>query len=392
MREKVKMCKDTLQLCIHMYNNYQHHEVFHHMNAGHAKQQSALDLIIQSVFSPTTFDFWASHIHPTWSWERPLARIIARKIEAEDSVTLTLKPNRHAKPFLAGQHLSLAVEINGMRVTRSYSPSSVPNRSGVFNVTVKRMAGGKVSTWLHEHAKVGQVFELGAPFGEMTLLDTYQNQIFLAAGSGITPFISLIRQWVAQGALGHLRLVYWAKKRAELCFVEELAALSAVHNNFNVHYALSQEGSIREDELRGRISSYLLETIIPNWDNALVYACGPAEFVEQARHLTTHATHFHGEAFSMTQLATSSDQWANIELTKSKRTISVIVGQSLLTALEAEGLRPLSGCRMGICNTCVCIKKTGSTEHILTKDQDHETDTSLRICVNSARSDLVLDL
>src|SRR6185503_18364580 len=154
----------------------------HKMNTHQAKKNSPLQVVVQSIFSPVTFDFCANHIHPTWSWERPLARIVARNIEAQDSVTLTLKPNRHAKAFMAGQHINITAEINGVRVTRSYSPSSVPKQSGVFNITIKRMDGGKVSTWLYEHAKVGHVFELGAPFGEMTLSETHQDHVFLAAG------------------------------------------------------------------------------------------------------------------------------------------------------------------------------------------------------------------
>jgi ferredoxin-NADP reductase len=360
------------------------------MSANTVKQNIPLQIVVQSIFSPVTFDFWASHIHPTWSWERPLARIVARKVAAQDSVTLTLKPNRHAKAFLAGQHLNITVEINGVRVTRSYSPSVVPKQSGVFNITIKRMQGGKVSTWLVDHAKVGQVFELGTPFGEMTLSATHKNHVFLAAGSGITPFISLIYDWVAQGALGQMTLVYWAKTRAELCFVNELNALSATHANFKVHYALTQETLTHTHELRQRISKDLLETLIADVDSNLFYACGPAQFVKHARELAQNAKGFHGEAFSMVQMAAKSNERVNIQLTKSNRNISIPVGQSILTALE--GLKPASGCRMGICNTCVCIKQAGTTEHILTKDQDHEMGSSVRICVSSARSDLTLDL
>jgi ferredoxin-NADP reductase len=362
------------------------------MSTKTVKQNTPLQIVVQSIFSPVTFDFWASHIHPTWSWERPLARVVARHIEAQDSVTLTLKPNRHAKPFLAGQHLNITAEINGIRVTRSYSPSVVPNQSGVFNITIKRMQCGKVSTWLYEQVKVGHVFELGAPFGEMTLSTTHQNHVFLAAGSGITPFISLIRDWVAQDALGQMTLVYWAKTRAELCFMNELNALNAKHSNFQVHYALTQEKLTHAHELRERISKKLLEVVAPDLDTSIVYACGPAQFVEQARGLTQNAKGFHGEAFSMVQIAAKSNERVNIQLTKSNRSISVPIGQSILTALEAEGLKPASGCRMGICNTCVCIKQAGTTEHILTKDQDHEMGSSVRICISSARSDLTLDL
>ena len=355
-------------------------------------QSSALQTLVQSVFSPTAFDFWASHLNPTWSWQRPLARIVARRNAAKDSVTLTLKPNRHAQPFVAGQHINITAEINGARVTRSYSPSLVPNQAGIFNITVKRMSGGKVSNWLYEQAQVGQVFELGVPFGEMTLSELHQQHVFLAAGSGITPFLSLIHEWVAQGALGDVTLIYWAKTKAELCFVEEFAALTAKYSNLHVHYSLTQE----HDDLshiNARISQEVLQTLVPDLNQRVAYACGPAGFVEQARSLTQGQTkYFYGEAFSLPLITNDSTEQVNIHLTKSNRTLRVASGQPLLAALEAQGLKPASGCRMGICNTCVCIKQAGTTEHILTQDRDHEAGSSVRICMSSARSDLTLDL
>lgn len=352
-------------------------------------KNTPLQTIIQSVFSPIDFDFWASHLNPTWSWNRPLACIVSRRIAAKDSITLTLKPNRHAQPFLAGQHLNITAEINGARVTRSYSPSLVPNKSGVFTITVKRMNGGKVSNWLYEHAQVGQVLELGAPFGEMTLSELHQQHVFLAAGSGITPFLSLIHEWVAQGALGDVTLIYWAKTKDELCFVDAFSALTTKHANLHVHYALTQE----QADLSARISQDVLEQLVPDLNQRVVYACGPAGFVEQARSLTEgQAKDFYGEAFSLPLIANDSTEQVSIHLTKSNRTIRVASGQPLLAAFEAQGLKPASGCRMGICNTCVCIKQDGTTEHILTKDRDQESGSSVRICISSARSDLTLDL
>ncbi len=360
------------------------------------KQESPLQIAfqstIQSIFSPDVIDFWARHLHPTWSWQRPLARIIARKVEGQGSITLTLKPNRHAKPFLAGQHLNITTEINGSRVTRSYSPTLLPQQKGVFNITIKRIHGGKASTWFTEYAKVGQVVELGEPFGEMTLSHSHQKHLFLAAGSGITPFISLIREWVTQGAQGQATLIYWAKTQAELCFVDEFTKLTNTHPNLKVHYILTQEKS-ENQQFNGRINSEILQTLISNLNEHVVYSCGPADFVEQARQFTQHtAQEFHGETFSIPQLDAETTEHVDIQLTKSNRSISVPVGQSILTALEAQGIKPASGCRMGICNTCVCTKQTGTTEHILTKDRDTETGSSVRICVSSARSNLTLDL
>lgn len=361
------------------------------MNSIVLQQESPLQTVVKSIFSPDYFDFWARHIHPTWSWQRPLARIVARQIEGRDSVTLTLKPNRHAKPFLAGQHLNITTEIDGIRATRSYSPTLLPHQKGVFSITIKRIRGGKVSTWFTEYAKVGQVVELGEPFGEMTL-SQHQKHLFLAAGSGITPFISLIREWIKQGAHGQATLIYWAKTQAELCFVNEFTKLTNAHKNLNIHYILTQE-KLEKQQFSERINQNILETLVTDLEQHAVYACGPSEFVEQARQFTQHtAKDFHGEAFSIPQLDFETTEHVNIQLTKSNRRISIPVGQSILTALEAQGIKPASGCRMGICNTCVCTKQAGTTEHVLTKDRDTETGSSVRICVSSARSDLALDL
>jgi ferredoxin len=81
-----------------------------------------------------------------------------------------------------------------------------------------------------------------------------------------------------------------------------------------------------------------------------------------------------------------------VELRRSGRTLTLPRGTSLLQALEAEGLRPASGCRMGICNTCVCGKVSGVTRHTLTGEHAAEPATQVKLCVNSASTDLILEL
>ena len=81
-----------------------------------------------------------------------------------------------------------------------------------------------------------------------------------------------------------------------------------------------------------------------------------------------------------------------VTLAASGRTLTVPRGQSLLTALEAQGIKPASGCRMGICNTCACGKVSGATRHLHTGESASEPVSALRLCVNAATSDLVLDL
>ncbi len=357
------------------------------------QQRSLRKAVVESVFSPTLFDFWASHLDPSWSWNRPLARVVAKVLVAKDTVTLTLKPNRHVQPFLPGQHVNIIAEIDGVRLTRSYSPSHEPKQAGLFTLTVKRMAGGKVSQWLLDQAGVGDVIEVGTAFGAMTLSDQQAKHTFLAAGSGITPFISLVRHWAEKGAKGELTLIYWAQTRADLCNVAEFNQLAATHPHFKIHYALTQDDSIQTHELGERINQRAIDDLIPDLDAQIVYACGPAGFVEQARELTeAQAQGFYGEAFSLPLLEESDGAHITVQLTRSNRSISIPVGQPILAALEAQGFKPASGCRMGICNTCACIKQAGTTEHVLTQDRHSEAGDSVRICVSRACSDLTLDL
>ncbi len=363
------------------------------MNAN-TMLQSATKAVVQSIFSPASFDFWAGHLDATWSWQTPLARIVAREQTAKDCVTLILKSNRHVQPFLAGQHVQVTVEINGARVSRSYSPSLHSVRDGTFSITVKRMQGGKVSAWLCSEACIGQVVEIGAAFGEMTLLQSHPQRLFLAAGSGITPLISMIRAWAMGDRAEGITLVYWARTREELCFVNELDRLQKQHTNFNVHYVLTQQVELLAGELRGRITPQLLADVVADLASSIVYACGPAGFVEHAREYSGHVAGFYGEAFSLpfeTDIDTAG-QLVSIELTESKRTLQVPVGQPILAALEAQGLRPASGCRMGLCNTCACIKQSGTTEHMLSHDRNDEAGSTVRICVSRACTDLSLAL
>ncbi len=349
--------------------------------------------LIQPLVAPDVFDFWASRLHPTWSWARPLARIVARQSESRDATTLLLQPNRHWAGHRPGQHLNISVEIDGTRVTRSYSCSDA-RRDGRIAITVKAIAGGKLSQHLCHHAKVGDVLDLGPAFGEMVLPDAAEGAwLFLAAGSGITPLIAMTRALAAQGMPVPLTLLYWARHRDELCFVDELRALAAAHPGFVVRFVLTGDTAIADDERNGRINAAQLSALVPDAAQRRVYACGPGGFVADARSLLAQrARSFRAEAFTPPPRVCEDSGTAQLTLAASGRTLMVARGESLLTALEAAGLKPAAGCRMGICNSCACSKQSGSTRHLHTGTFEHEPVSALRLCVSSASSDLVLDL
>ncbi|MGH8516026.1 MAG: ferredoxin reductase [Panacagrimonas sp.] len=343
--------------------------------------------------SPAVFDFWAARLNPAASWDRSLARVVSRRVEARDAVTLVLEPNRHFDGFRAGQHVNVSVEVDGVRHTRSYSPSDVPRADGRVSITVRRVPGGKVSEQLCLHTRVGGVLELGPAFGEMTGFDG--PRLYCAAGSGVTPLMSLVRAAVQSKAALDLDLVYWASRRAELCFADELRGLAQRIPGLRIHFVLTREAELQAGESAGRPSAELIDRLVPDHAQRVVHACGPAGFVESLREmLATDGAGFHAECFTPPAPLAPVDVTGTVrvQLTRSGRTLELTAGTPLLAALEAQGLKPAYGCRMGLCNTCACGKQQGTTQHLVSGDIDPQPRSALRICVNRAVSDLILDL
>lgn len=338
---------------------------------------------------PAVFDYWAGHLNRLWTWERPLARVVERREAALGAVTLVLQPNRHWQGFVPGQHLNLGVEIEGRRVTRSYSLCDVPRADGRFAVTVQQVDGGLMSTHLCTRIRVGDVLDIGPAFGDLVLPSTVQGRtLLLAAGSGITPLMSLVRELAARQMPVPVTLMYWVKTSAHACFVPELQALTQRFPNFQFQLIATQQGGRRIDAelLAPRLADAGAET------HAL--ACGPGGFVAQARELLAGRTaSFKAEAFTpAVPLNTDSKHQVQVELRRSGRTLEVASGMSLLAALEAQGVRPASGCRMGICHSCVCTKHEGLAEDMNTGERCSEPNSAIRICVSRACTDLSLDL
>jgi ferredoxin len=192
-----------------------------------------------------------------------------------------------------------------------------------------------------------------------------------------------------------LTLIYWVKTRAEACFVQELRELAAHNEHFRFHLVLTHEADRQGRELDGLISAEQLEHLLPQLPDTQIYACGPGGFVDTARQLTgTRAAGFKAEGFSPLPLADGEAEatTVQVQLKRSGRALFVSTGQSLLEALEAQGLNPASGCRMGICHTCTCTRLSGSTANTQAGTTESEPDGQVRLCISRARTDLELDL
>jgi stearoyl-CoA 9-desaturase NADPH oxidoreductase len=237
------------------------------------------------------------------------------------------------------------------------------------------------------------VVQLGQAFGDMALPShPHQPVLLLAGGSGITPLMAMLRALAARPLPAPLTLLYSARTRAELCFVDELRALAAAQPNFRVRFFLTRDAAQAPDEHAGRIDASAFAALIDAPAAQRVFACGPHAFVEHARALTHAATSFQAEAFTPAPRTHEDHGVATLTLARSGRTVEVARGTSLLEALEGAGLRPAHGCRMGICNTCACGKRSGSVRHLPSGALAHEPASALKLCIHAAAGDLVLDL
>lgn len=354
---------------------------------------SSLRLAAETLAPVSVLDFWAGRIDASWSVDRPLARVVARHAAAANAVTLVLRPNRNWKGFEPGQHVNLTVEVDGRRRTRSYSPARATDRRGCIAITVKQVPGGLVSSHLCRTLAVGDVVELGPAYGDMRVPPQVEDaRLFLAAGSGITPLMAMTRELAARGMPRPLTLFYWSRTRDELCFADELRELARRHPDFRVRFVLTREAALLDDELEGRLGPATLAALGEPSGSA-TFACGPADFVETCRaHLASRTRSFAAESFSPPALNTRDTGRVRVRLAKSGRTLEVARGQPLLAALEEQGVQPAYGCRMGICNTCACEKRSGATTHLRTGAVEAEPASALRLCVNAATTDLVIDL
>lgn len=348
--------------------------------------------LVAPLVDPAVYDFWAQKLFPTASWDRCLARVLERQITARDTVSLILRPNGHFQGFQPGQHLNVTVEVNGRRVTRSYSPSDAPHKDGILRLTIKAVPGGKVSQHLVHHTRVGDVLELSPAFGDMTLPAESAAWLFVAAGSGITPIMSLLKTLTRQSLQQPVTLIYWARTRADLCFIEELARLDAAHPLLQVHTVLTREPTLLSHELAGRPREALFRQLVADLERRRVACCGPFGFVDQVRELLgTQVARFQAEAFTPAPVQTVAGAPVTVTLTRSNVQVQIPSGMPLLEALEAQGLSPAYGCRMGICNTCSCQKQAGTTTDTRNGTQQEEPGP-VRLCINSASSDLTLEL
>lgn len=204
--------------------------------------------------------------------------------ETADAVSISFEvPSELQEKFSfeAGQYLTLKADINGEDVRRAYSISSAPHENE-WKVAIKKVEGGKFSTFA-QALNIGDTLDVMAPSGNFTVKsnDT-KNYVLFAAGSGITPIISIAKYILKSNDSNKVILFYGNKSTDQTIYKNELDGLQNEFSNFEVNYILSRESGAN-DTLSGRIDSDRISSLFDNYlsDKSIndIYSCGPEEMI-----------------------------------------------------------------------------------------------------------------
>ncbi|WP_374358304.1 flavin reductase family protein [Chitinimonas sp.] len=337
-------------------------------------------------------DYYGRLLHPQLQLQRTLARVAGIRAVSESTIAISLLPSKNWQGMQPGQHIGVTVEFAGVRHQRRYSPCQSAGQP--LEIAVKRHADGVVSPWLHTDLQVGSYVELSAAQGEFVLPATLPAQLlFLAAGSGITPVLALLRELSSRNYQGEVALCYYGRHRRDMAYLDTLQAMQIGGKPLRLLVGLTGEAA-GPNELTGRISTTHLEQALPALRDSHAFACGSHGFTEAAKQ-AWHAIgggKFTEESFTPPQWQLHDDEAMQLTYARSGISLSGRTGKTLLEQAEAHGLKPASGCRMGICHTCTCQKRSGAVRDLRTGLISTEPDEAIRLCISAPVGDVTLDL
>lgn len=302
-----------------------------------------------------------------------VSEVIEETADARSLVFEVPAERRDEFDYLPGQFLTLRVpsERSGS-VARCYSLASSPFTDASPKVTIKRTPDGYASHWLCDNVVAGDQLEVLPPSGVFTAPDLGEDLLLVAAGSGVTPVMSILKSALEQGS-GRVVLIYANRDEASVIFAEELVELSARYGErlSVLHWLESVQGLPRVEQLAAWFAPFASHRL---------FTCGPAAFMEAVRSAAETAglpgDRVHAEVFT----SLSGDPFADVELTAAdldEAADAAVVEVSLdgaahelrwprsatlVDVLLAQGLRVPFSCREGECGSCAATLIAGEVD------------------------------
>ncbi|MGB3650450.1 MAG: FHA domain-containing protein [Rivularia sp. (in: cyanobacteria)] len=275
--------------------------------------------------------------------------------------------------YKPGQFAILDLEIDGKQIKRPYSISSSPSRPYNLEITVKRISTGLVSNWLHDNFTVGNKIKISPPMGDFNCCDrSHEKLLFICAGSGITPLMSMSRWLCDTTADLDVIFIYSAPTQNDIIFREELELMALKYSNFKLAITLTNDVDSTY-EYKGRLNETMLLEMAADFQERIAYVCGSSGFINCVQtmlgELNFPMQNYYQESFglsaqpALTSVQEFSPQKAVVVFSKSQQEVVCDADETILEAAQREAISLPYGCQMGVCGQCKLRKISGEVSY-----------------------------
>jgi len=345
---------------------------------------------VRSLFTPLLPDDYLELINPLWSTRELRGRIERIDQEALDAVTVLIRPGFEWSGHRPGQYLRIGVVVDGVHHWRAYSLTSEPGRAdGCISITPKLVDAGKVSPYLVRGARPGDVVRLGGVEGTFVLPEPLPPKLlFISAGSGITPIMSMLRSLHRDGTLDDAVHIHSARSVEGVIFADLLRRIDESNAGYELHLQLSGE--------QGRLSPGDLDRLCPDWRDRHTFLSGPAEMLDAMSERWEQdgdSGLLHMERFQPVIGGEPGDgEGGAVRFLGSGVEAHCDSGTPILVGGEEAGATLPFGCRMGICHTCVGRLCKGEVRDLRTGKVHGSEGEMVRTCVNAPEGPIEIAL
>jgi len=353
-------------------------------------QRKVLDAV-GAFSSPLLPDDYLEMINPLWSTRELRGRIESIDAETSDAATVLIKPGYRWEGHRPGQYLRIGLDIDGVRHWRAYSLTSDPQREdGCISITVKHVDEGTVSPYLVKGCEPGTVVGLGGVEGDFVLPDELPDKLlFISAGSGITPIMSMLRSLAHHDELKDTVLIHSAKDEGDVIFGEQLDELEREREGFKVHRQYTKQN--------GRLTPEDLDEICPDWKEREAFLSGPGEMLDALdEHWNRYADceRMHMERFQpkIGDGDIEEGEGGTIVFADSDCKTECDGSTPILVAGEQAGLELPYGCREGVCHTCVGELVSGDVRDLRNGEVHGQEGETIRTCINAPEGPVEIEL
>jgi ferredoxin-NADP reductase len=344
----------------------------------------------RALTTPLLPDDYFALVKPRWSTRELTGRVVRVRRERGNAATIVIKPNFRWEPHQAGQYLRIGMEINGIRHWRAYSITSDPaHPEGVVSITVKHTEGGRMSPVFVQQVQPGQEVFLGEIEGEFTLPDPLpKSMLFVSAGSGITPVMSMLRELDRRDALDDAVHIHSSRDEDDMIFGGMLRRMSGRREGYRLVEVHTSKVP--------RFTPADLDKHCSDWRERETFLSGPRamiDAVEEHYEQQNCAGRLHTERFQPVIGNGGGDgDGGTVHFRVSDCEAKCGTGVSVLVGGEEAGANLPFGCRMGICHTCVGRLQDGAVRDLRTGAIEQASGQMVRTCINAPEGHIEIDL